>query len=68
MSVNTCDIQIVQGSEFLQGFRSADHNRLTEVWDEIQRPQGPYAQGREDIANFPFEHAQIQPPELTGNA
>lgn len=57
-----------QGSEFFQGFRSADHNRLTEVWDEIQRPQGPYAQGREDIANFPFEHPQIQPRELTGNA
>lgn len=56
-----------QGSEFLEGFHSADHNRLTEVWDEIQRPQGPpYAQGREDITKFPFEHAQIQPPELTG--
>ncbi|KAL3503705.1 hypothetical protein ACH5RR_038154 [Cinchona calisaya] len=40
-----------QGSAFLEGFHSADQNRLADVWDEIQRPQ----------VNFPLEHTQLQP-------
>lgn len=56
-------IQIVQEPEFLHGFRSAEQNRLGEVWDEIQRPPGAL---REDIDNFPFHPVLTQQPELTG--
>ncbi|KAI5674604.1 hypothetical protein M9H77_14968 [Catharanthus roseus] len=52
-----------QEPEFLHGFRSAEQNRLGEVWDEIQRPPGAL---REDIDNFPFHPVLTQQPELTG--
>lgn len=55
-----------QGSEFLQGFRSADQNRFADAWDEIQRPQIPHSLGRDSMTNIPLEHGRIQ-PSLDGN-
>nr|GMC72326.1 peroxisome biogenesis protein 5 [Ipomoea batatas]GME02833.1 peroxisome biogenesis protein 5 [Ipomoea batatas] len=48
----------LQGSEFLQGFRTADQNSFADVWDGIQRPQLPHS-------NFPLDNSQLQ-PELNG--
>lgn len=59
-------IQLSQGSQFLQGFRSADQNRLADAWDEIQRPQLPFAHGSQNMTNIPLEHARLQ-PDLNGN-
>ncbi|PHT35472.1 Peroxisome biogenesis protein 5 [Capsicum baccatum] len=55
----------IQGSQFLQGFRSADQNRLADAWDEIQRPQLPFAHGSQNMTNIPLEHARLQ-PDLNG--
>lgn len=54
-----------QGSQFLQGFRSADQNGLADAWDEIQRPQLPFAHGSQNMTNIPLEHARLQ-PDLNG--
>ncbi|KAJ7963468.1 peroxisome biogenesis protein 5 [Quillaja saponaria] len=35
-----------QGSEFLHGFRSADHGGLEDAWDEIQGPNFSLSRGR----------------------
>lgn len=43
-----------QGSDFLDGFRSADQNGFTDAWDEIQRFHGPLP----PQANIP---PQLQP-------
>ncbi|XP_019185113.1 PREDICTED: peroxisome biogenesis protein 5 [Ipomoea nil] len=48
----------LQGSEFLEGFRTADQNSFADVWDGIQRPQLPHS-------NFPLDNSQLQ-PELNG--
>ncbi|KAJ8534391.1 hypothetical protein K7X08_016119 [Anisodus acutangulus] len=50
----------IQGSQFLQAFRSADQNRLADAWDEIQRPQLPFAHGSQNMTNIPLEHARLQ--------
>ncbi|KAK4344471.1 hypothetical protein RND71_034647 [Anisodus tanguticus] len=50
----------IQGSQFLQGFRSADQNRLADAWDEIQRPQLPFAHGSQNMTNIPLQHARLQ--------
>ncbi|GER52742.1 peroxisomal targeting signal 1 receptor [Striga asiatica] len=47
-----------QGSEFLQGFRSADQSRFSDAWDEIQRaPPGP--------TYFPLEKPRL-PQDFDG--
>ncbi|XP_015055600.1 peroxisome biogenesis protein 5 [Solanum pennellii] len=55
----------IQGSQFLQGFRSADQNKLADAWDEIQRPQLPFPHGSQNMTNIPLEHARLQ-PDLNG--
>ncbi|CAI9760343.1 unnamed protein product [Fraxinus pennsylvanica] len=50
-----------QGSEFLQGFRSADQNRFADAWHEIQRPQIPHSLGRDSMTNIPLEQGRLQP-------
>ncbi|KAL0353430.1 UNVERIFIED_CONTAM: Peroxisome biogenesis protein 5 [Sesamum angustifolium] len=50
----------LQGSEFLQGFRSVDQGRFSDAWDEIQRPQVPHFQGRDGLTNFPLEQPLAQ--------
>lgn len=51
----------MQGSEFLQGFRSADQSSFSNAWDEIQRPQGGVGP-----TNFPFEQPRLQ-QDFDGN-
>ncbi|XP_072986545.1 peroxisome biogenesis protein 5 isoform X1 [Typha latifolia] len=42
-----------RSSEFLHGFRSADHGGLADAWDEVHRPPvPPHAQFREREARF----------------
>ncbi|KAL0399025.1 UNVERIFIED_CONTAM: Peroxisome biogenesis protein 5 [Sesamum radiatum] len=50
----------LQGSEFLQGFRSVDQGQFSDAWDEIQRPQVPHYQGRDGLTNFPLEQPLAQ--------
>lgn len=55
-----------QGSEFLRGFRSMDQSMLSDVWDDIQRPQVPHFQGRTGPSNYPLEQPRLQ-QDFEGN-
>lgn len=61
---------VCQGSEFLNGFRSAGHNGLDDVWNELQHSSGPMPHGGVPHLDHMYDHrhgSQLQ-PILDGNA